>query len=84
MIKVVVMLVVNVVGDFVGILIFHSLYAVAVASLFTFFSGVLFGYWALKKHLKFTIRDIFSLGYSQLKEVIAHLLKKNKTEKVEI
>ena len=84
MIKVVIMLTVNVVGDFVGILIFHSLYAVAVASLFTFFSGVLFGYWALKKHLNFTIRDIFSLGYSQLKDVIAHLLKKNKTDKVEV
>ncbi|MGY4538280.1 O-antigen/teichoic acid export membrane protein [Mucilaginibacter sp. UYNi724] len=84
MLKVVLMLVVNVVGDFVGIWIFHSLYAVAIASLFTFFSGAIFGYWALKKHLHFTIRDIFSLGYTELKSIVNHLLEKSKTEKAEV
>lgn len=84
MLKVLLMLVVNVIGDFVGIFIFHSLYAVAIASLFTFFAGVVFGYSALKKHLSFTIRDIFSIGYQELKSIVKHLLEKSKTDKVEI
>ncbi|MBL4676117.1 MAG: oligosaccharide flippase family protein [Mucilaginibacter sp.] len=78
MIKVIIMLVVNVAGDFIGIWIFHSLYAVAIASLFTFFAGTLFGYWALKRHLKFTISDIFSLGIQGIKDVISHLMEKSK------
>jgi len=84
MLKVLLMLIVNVTGDFVGIFIFHSLYAVAIASLFTFFAGAVFGYWALKKHLKFTIRDIFSIGYRELKNMINHVLDKSKTDKVEV
>ncbi|MFD0793903.1 lipopolysaccharide biosynthesis protein [Mucilaginibacter litoreus] len=84
MMKVIIMLIVNVVGDFVGILIFKSLYAVAIVSLFTFFSGAIFGYWALKKHLKFTIRDIFKLGYSELKRVVGDLLKKSQPNKVQL
>ncbi|MCO5935204.1 oligosaccharide flippase family protein [Mucilaginibacter sp. RB4R14] len=84
MLKVILMLIVNITGDFIGIFIFHSLYAVAIASLFTFFSGAIFGYWALKKHLHFTIRDMFSLGYAELKSIVSHLLEKTKTEKAEV
>ncbi|PAW94558.1 hypothetical protein CKK33_14080 [Mucilaginibacter sp. MD40] len=84
MLKVIIMLVVNVAGDFIGIWLFHSLYAVAIASLFTFFSGVIFGYIALKKHLKFTIRDIFSLGWQEIKTVVNNLLEKSNTEKHEV
>ncbi|RFZ94535.1 lipopolysaccharide biosynthesis protein [Mucilaginibacter conchicola] len=80
MLKVIIMLVVNVAGDFIGIWLFHSLYAVAIASLFTFFAGAIFGYWALKQYLKFTIRDIFTLGFQEIKSVIRHLLEKSKPE----
>jgi O-antigen/teichoic acid export membrane protein len=84
MLKVLLMLIVNVTGDFIGIVIFHSLYAVAIASLFTFCAGAVFGYWALRKHLNFTIRDIFSLGYQELKNMVNHILEKTKADKVEI
>ena len=76
MIKVILMLIVNVTGDFIGIYFFNSLYGVALASIFTFLTGVIFGYWQLKKHLKFTINDIFTLGYQELKEIVNHLLHK--------
>jgi O-antigen/teichoic acid export membrane protein len=76
MIKVFLMLAVNVVADFAGIMIFHNLYGVAIASIFTFITGSLFGYWQLKKYLKFTITDIFIVGYKQLKYTIDHLLSK--------
>jgi O-antigen/teichoic acid export membrane protein len=78
MIKVFLMLTVNVIGDFTGILVFHSLYAVAVASIFTFFTGAIFGYWALKKNLQFKISDIFVLGYIELKELIGVVISKIK------
>lgn len=76
MIKVILMLIVNITGDFIGIYLFHNLYGVAIASLFTFLTGAIFGYWQLKKHLNFTISDIFTLGYRELKEVVNHLLHK--------
>lgn len=76
MIKVFLMLTVNIIGDFTGILVFHSLYAVAIASIFTFFTGAIFGYWALKKHLQFKISDIFVLGYIELKELIGVVIGK--------
>ncbi|QEM09923.1 lipopolysaccharide biosynthesis protein [Mucilaginibacter rubeus] len=78
MIKVFLMLTVNVIGDFTGILVFHSLYAVAIASIFTFFTGAIFGYWALKKNLQFKISDIFVLGYIELKELIGVVMDKIK------
>jgi len=78
MIKVFLMLTVNVIGDFTGILVFHSLYAVAIASIFTFFTGAIFGYWALKKNLQFKISDIFVLGYIELKELIGVVVGKIK------
>jgi O-antigen/teichoic acid export membrane protein len=78
MIKVFLMLGVNIVGDFAGIAIFHNLYGVAIASLFTYYTGLLFGYFQLKKHLNFTISDIFSLGFRELKDMISHILYKQK------
>ncbi len=76
MIKVFIMLAVNVSADFAGIFIFHNLYGVAIASIFTFFSGAIFGYWALKKHMAFSIKDIFYWGYIELMELIAMLYNK--------
>lgn len=85
MIKVFIMLAVNVSADFAGILIFHNLYGVAIASIFTFFSGAIFGYWALKKHLAFSVKDIFYLGYLELMELIGILynkIRKKDTEQI--
>lgn len=83
MIKVFIMLSVNVAADFAGIFIFHSLYGVAIASIFTFFSGAIFGYWALKKHLNFSVKDIFYLGYLELIELIGTLFQKIRKKEVE-
>jgi Na+-driven multidrug efflux pump len=46
--KVLVMLVTNVTFDFIGIHFFHNINGVALGSLFTFLSGVFFGYYWLK------------------------------------
>jgi O-antigen/teichoic acid export membrane protein len=77
MIKVILMLAVNVVGDFVGIYLTHNLYGVALSSIFTFLTGIIYGYWILKRNLHFKLRDIFKLGITETKlltiEIIAKL-----------
>jgi O-antigen/teichoic acid export membrane protein len=78
MIKVIIMLVVNVLGDFVGIYFFHSLYAVAFASIFTFLAGVIYGYWVLRKYLNFTMLGILTMGVVETKALIAELIAKYK------
>jgi len=71
--KVTLMLVVNIVGDFIGIYLTHNLYGVALSSIFTFLTGIIYGYWALKKNLQFSLRDILKLGVSEMRLVTADL-----------
>ena len=78
MIKIILMLVVNVLGDFLGIYIFHNIYGVAISSIFTFLAGIIYGYWMLKKYLEFTIADIIKLGASETKLIINTLLDRIK------
>jgi len=73
MIKVIIMLIVNVVGDFVGIYITHNIYGVALSSILTFLVGVIYGYWMLKKHLNFTMMDILKLGVLETKLILIDL-----------
>jgi O-antigen/teichoic acid export membrane protein len=84
MIKVVIMLVVNVVGDFVGIYFFHSLYAVAVASIFTFLAGVIYGYWVLRKYLNFTMFGILKMGFVETNALIATFIAKYKARNTKL
>jgi O-antigen/teichoic acid export membrane protein len=86
MIKVILMLIVNVVGDFAGIYITHNIYGVALSSIFTFLVGILYGYWMLKKYLNFTLIDIFKSGVLEIKAVLAGPPNrlKQKTEKADV
>jgi O-antigen/teichoic acid export membrane protein len=76
MTKVIIMLVVNIAGDFAGIFIFHNLYGVAIASIFTFLAGVIYGYLVLKKYLDFTISGILKMGFVETKSLIISLIAK--------
>lgn len=82
MIKVLLMLIVNVVGDFIGIYLTHNIYGVAIASIFTFLVGIIYGYWVLKKNLSFTIRDILKLGIIETRIITIDLIKKAKGKAV--
>lgn len=75
-IKVLVMLAINIVTDFIGIYIFKNVYGVAVATLFPVLTGALVGYWYLKKYLDFNFRDIYVLGYLETQLYIKHTLKR--------
>lgn len=76
--KVLVMLATNVAFDFLGLYLFDSILGVAVATFFTFLSGVLFGYFSLKKYLDFRLLSFFTVGFNEIKKLYSQFLYKNK------
>ncbi|TAE16031.1 MAG: lipopolysaccharide biosynthesis protein [Bacteroidetes bacterium] len=76
-IKVLLMLVVNVIGDFTAIYFMKSVYGVAVASIPTFVVGVCFGYFSLRKFLPITFSKFFSVGYVETKILLQKTLRKS-------
>lgn len=79
--KVLVMLATNVLFDFIGIHLFGNINGVALATLFTFLSGVFFGYYWLKKYLDFTLIGFFTVGFAEIKTIVQGFLIKNKIAK---
>lgn len=77
--KVLVMLATNVSFDFIGIYLFGNINGVALATLFTFLSGVFFGYYWLKKYLDFTLLGFFTVGITEIKTMVEQLLAKTKS-----
>lgn len=77
--KVLVMLATNVSFDFIGIHLFGNINGVALATLFTFLSGVFFGYYWLKKYLDFTLLGFFTVGITEIKTMVEQLLAKTKS-----
>lgn len=82
MVKVFMMLGVNVVADVAGLLIFHTIYGVALASILTFITGIIYGYWSLKRYLKFKMYDIFKLGFQESGVLLADLRQGIKSGRV--
>jgi O-antigen/teichoic acid export membrane protein len=80
LVKVLLMLIVNVAGDFIGIRITHNLYGVAFSSIFTFLAGIVYGYWMLKKSLKFKMRDIITLGFNETWRISTGLIGRLKVK----
>ncbi|MEN9684422.1 MAG: hypothetical protein RLZZ28_208 [Bacteroidota bacterium] len=76
-IKVLVMLSTNILFDFIGYYVVGNLNGIAIATLFNFLSGVLFGYYWLSKYLDISMKGIFLTGYREIKQVVmAKLLRK--------
>jgi len=69
-IKVFVMVVANVIGDFIAIFIFESLILVAVASIVFTFIGVWMGMYFLNKELTLSYKEIFSYGINFYKNLL--------------
>ena len=74
-IKILIMLAVNVAGDFAGIAIFGNIYGVAVTTFFPTLVGIFVGYWALKKYQPFQLRDIYRTGFAEAKILVRNTLK---------
>lgn len=80
-IKVLVMLVVNIGGDFAGVALTHNVYGIAISSVFPTLIGVLVGYWALNRYSNFPFFSIYSLGYRETKQFVMEKLKQRKLVK---
>jgi len=65
--KVILMGTVNIIVAVVAIYFLKHVYGVVIATFCTTVAGVIFGYHHLRKHLNYTISDILSLGYVELK-----------------
>lgn len=62
-----VMLLVNVIGDYIGIFKFGTVESVAIVSTFTFGSGMIFGFTLLKKYLDVSFTNTIKLGVLEYK-----------------
>ncbi|MFY7652623.1 MAG: oligosaccharide flippase family protein [Chitinophagaceae bacterium] len=77
-IKVLVMLATNVIGDFAGLYLFGNINGVALATFFTFSSGVFFGYYWLKKYLDISLKGIIKTGWKEISWVLQTQVLKRK------
>lgn len=73
--KILIMLGVNIIAGGLGIYLFKSLYGIAFFSPLTVISGVLFGYFALRKRLDYTIKDILIVGWGETRSYILKFSK---------
>lgn len=74
--KIIVMLVVNIVTVFIGMSIYHSIYTIAIASVFPTLIAIIMTYYPLYRYAKFSFWGIFVIGY---KEIIVFLKQLNST-----
>ncbi len=74
--KVLVMLSTNILFDFIGIYLFGNINGIAIATLFNFIAGVMFGYYWLSKYLDISMKGIFLTGFGELKAAINQKLHK--------
>lgn len=65
--KILLMLVVKIGGNLLVIYLIGEVWAVVVASIFTFSTGVIFGIYFLKKHLDFSVMKLITTGYTESK-----------------
>lgn len=70
-IKVMVMVVTNVIGDLIAIFVFHSLEAVAIASIIFTMVGVWVGYYFLNRELSLKLSSTFTYGIDFYKEMFS-------------
>lgn len=74
--KVILMLIVNVAGDLIVIHLFGQLWTIAVVSVFTFSTGVIFGGFFLKKIHNFSVRSVIISGFAESKTYAMKMFSK--------
>lgn len=79
LIKMMMMLTINIAGDFIGLSLLGNVYGVALASIPTFLSGLCFGFFALRKDIRHSFTDYFKAGIKEWKNIAATYMPKPKT-----
>lgn len=76
-IKVLLMLLVNVIGDFVGIYLTGNLYGAALATSLPLMVGIFYGYYRFNQHIPFKLSGIFVSGYINIRKMTRKYMVKN-------
>ena len=83
LLKIILMLLANLIGDFISTAYFKSIYGVAFTNIFPTFVGIAIGFIYLNKFYKFKFLDIYIVGYHEciafIKNIYATLVNKQKT-----
>jgi O-antigen/teichoic acid export membrane protein len=78
--KLLIMLALNLLADYIGISIFKSVYAIAVANIFPILVSIIIAYVPLNRHLNFNFWNIYVVGYKEGILFVKHLYKTLKEE----
>lgn len=73
-IKVIIMLTLKVAMDFLGIYFFHNIYGIVAAFAVVHLTAMWYGNYQLQKHLEYTMPEILSTGYTELRYFIRQKL----------
>ena len=80
--KILIMLGINLVANYIGVSIFHSVYGIALAGIFPMLFAIIFTYIPLNKYYKFSFWNVYVVGYNEVvmfvKQVYHNLFNKQK------
>lgn len=82
LVKVILMVFVNVVGDLLAIHYIGNIWGVAAVSILTFLTGVLFGNYFLRQYLNHSIRETISTGFRATMHILEPLKERFKSLKI--
>jgi O-antigen/teichoic acid export membrane protein len=71
--KILIMLLVNLIADFVGVSLFKSVYAVVATNIFPVLAGIIISYVALQQYQTFSFWNIYVVGYTETKMFLTGL-----------
>ncbi|RZJ79029.1 MAG: lipopolysaccharide biosynthesis protein [Flavobacterium sp.] len=78
--KVIVMLIINLLFDIIGIYIFGNIYGVVIATVFPIITAIIIANYVLQKeYYKFSLLNIYKLGYLEINSLISNIYKKQKS-----
>lgn len=68
--KVVLMLTIKIVGNFIGVAILGNIYGIVFSNFLIITSAIFFGYYHLRRSINYTIPEVLDLGYKEVKLLI--------------
>lgn len=71
--KILIMLAVNLIADFIGVSIFRSVYAIVLTNIFPVLVAIIIAYVPLNDFYRFSFWNIYRIGYHELIILIKHL-----------
>jgi O-antigen/teichoic acid export membrane protein len=69
--KILVMLTVNLLGDYIGLTLFKSIYIVVIVNIFPVLAAIIISYFPLNNFYKFNFVDVYVVGYREIMLLLA-------------